>query len=109
MTMVPWAAHVGFAHEDVQRRILGLFRRAPWKDNQPGQRHCPDWQVAGGDSMCALFYSTRTNFDRPERIDILDVLPPLEAAAQKPSGGSRKLAYFMRSLVCWMGDVHGDF
>ena len=41
-----------------------------------------------------------TNFDRPaERID-LDILPPLEDAAQKPAR-SRKLSYFMISLVDW--------
>ena len=94
MTVVPWAAaHVAFAHEEVQQRILG-FRRAPWKGNlanaiAPTRRLV---ETAGVRSF--------TNFDRPERI-YLDFLPPLEGAAQKSACYSRKLSYFMISLVDW--------
>ena len=86
MTMVPWAAHVAFAHEEVQQKILSFRRPRPWKgslanDIAPTGRlveeRSPAVQTAGEHSS--------TNFDRPERID-LDFVPPLEAAAQKAAG-----------------------
>ena len=38
MTMVPWAAHVAFAHEEVQQRILG-FRGGPGRATWPTPLH----------------------------------------------------------------------
>ena len=101
--MVPWAAHVAFAHEEVQQRILG-FRFPPWKGNL-ANAISPTGRLVETAGVRSARPST--NFDRPERID-MDFLPPLEAAAQKPAG-YRKLAYFMISLVGGLGGVYGAF
>ena len=92
MTIVPWAAHVAWAHEDAGQMIMD-FRRAPWKGNL-ANAIAPVGKVVETAGV-----RSSTNFDRPERID-LDFLPPLGAAAQKP-GGYRKLSYSISSLVDW--------
>ena len=93
MTIVPWAAHVAWAHEDAGQMIMD-FRRAPWKGNL-ANAIAPVGRVVETAGV-----RSSTNFDRPERID-LDFLPPLGAAAQKPGGYSRKLSYSISSLVDW--------
>ena len=71
-------------------------RRAPWKVNL-ANAIAPVGKVVETAGV-----RSSTNFDRPERIDLLDFLPPLGAAAQKP-GGYRKLSYSIIPAAWWIG------
>ena len=86
-------------YEAVEHRIMDFGMRAPWKGNL-GSAIAPVGKVvetAGG------VRGSTDNFDRPERIDDLDFLPPLEGAAQKPGGYIWKAVSEHQQLGGWIG------
>ena len=100
MTIVPWAAHVAWAHEDAGQMIMD-FRRAPWKGNLASNAIAPVGKVVETAGV-----RSSTNFDRPERID-LDFLPPLAGGS---SAEARRLqeAVLLHQQLGGLGEVYGD-